>query len=134
MTNRSVLAVALVIGALWLPRMVAQDAGQPSPSGKAKVEIVQTVGCVERRNGQQQTWWLIRAAPPTVSREGVFSRAQIEEARKAPTPGSREFRLVGAADFLDAEGLLRSGDRAIFTQRDQVNATGELREIGRAHV
>jgi hypothetical protein len=35
--------------------------------------------------------------------------------------------LVGVADFLDADALLRFGDRASFTKPDQVNATGELR-------
>ena len=32
------------------------------------------------------------------------------------------------ADFLTPEGLLRSGDRALFTTPEQVNATGELRD------
>jgi hypothetical protein len=41
--------------------------------------------------------------------------------------GTREFQLVGVADFLDAEGLLATGNRADFTSADQVNATGELR-------
>ena len=31
------------------------------------------------------------------------------------------------ADFLDVEGLLASGDRALFTTPEQANATGELR-------
>ena len=127
-TNRLVLAVALVMGTPWSSVMVVQDVGRPSQTGKSKVDVVQTVGCVERRNGQQVTWWLTRAAPPTVTREGVFNRTQIEEAKKALARGSSEFRLVGVADFLDAEGLLKSGDRAGFTKPDQVNATGELRE------
>jgi len=128
MTNGSVLSAVFVIGAAWPPRMLAQDAGQTAVTAKAKVDVVQTVGCVERRNGQQPTWWLTRAAPATVSREGVFNRAQIEEAKKASTLGSREFHLVGVPEFLDADGLLRSGDRARFTKPEQVNATGELRE------
>jgi hypothetical protein len=128
MTNRSVLAAALVIGTLWSSRMIAQRSERPAAGAKAKVEIVQTIGCVERRTGEPPTWWLMRAQAPTVTREGVFNRAQVEEATKAATSGPREFRLVGVADFLDAEGLLRSGNRAQFTKPDQVNATGELRE------
>lgn len=109
---------------------MAQDAGRPAPT-KAKVDVVQTVGCVERRSGSPSTWWLTHAASPMVTREGVFNRTQIEDAKKALAPGSQEFQLVGVPDFLDAEGLLKSGDRAGFTKPDQVNATGELRE-GRA--
>lgn len=128
MTNRSILAAALVSGTLWSPRVAAQNDRQPAASAKPKVDVVQTVGCVERRNGQQATWWLTRAAVPTVSRVGVFNSVQIEEARRTATLGSRDFRLVGVAEFLDAEGLLRSGDRARFTTPEQANATGELRE------
>ena len=126
MTNRSVLAVALAIGALWSPRMAAQTA--EAAKTKVKVEVVQTVGCVERRNGEPATWWLTRAAAPTVTRAGVFNRVQVDEAKKTAAPGTREIRLVGVADFLDADGLLRAGDRARFTKPEQVNATGELRE------
>ena len=126
MTNRLVLAVALAIGTLWSPRMVAQNA--EAAKAKVKVEVVQTVGCAERRNGEPPTWWLTRAAAPTVTRAGVFNRVQVDEAKKTSTLGTREFHLVGVADFLDADGLLRSGDRARFTKPDEVNATGELRE------
>ena len=93
-----------------------------------KVEVVQTVGCVERRKGEPAAWWLTRAAAPTVTRAGVFNRVQVDEAKKTATPGTGEFQLVGVADFLDADGLLRSGDRARFTKPEPLNATGELRE------
>lgn len=126
MTNRSVLAIALAIGALWPSRMAAQTAEAAKP--KVQVEVVQTVGCVERRNGEPATWWLTHAAAPTVTRAGVFNRVQVDEAKKTSTPGTKEIRLVGVADFLDADGLLRSGDRARFTTPEQANATGELRE------
>ena len=93
---------------------------------KPAVEIVQTVGCVERRAGDAE-WWLTRAAEPAVTRAGVFNRDQVDEAR-AQSLGEREFALVGVADFLGAEALLRSFDRASFTTPEQVNATGALRE------
>jgi hypothetical protein len=115
------------MAALWWPSLGAQAAPQSAAKPKPKVDVVQTVGCVERRGGPQPTWWLTRAATPTVSRVGVFNTLQVEEARKTATLGTREFELVGIAEFLDAEGLLRSGDRAAFTTPDQVNATGELR-------
>jgi hypothetical protein len=129
MTNLSIATLALAIGMLSSLRVEAQNTG--AARAKVKVDIVQTVGCVARRNGEPATWWLTRAAVPTVTREGVFNRAEIDEATKTTVPGTREFHLIGVADFLDAEGLLHSGDRAQFTKSDQVNATGELRE-GRA--
>lgn len=99
---------------------------RPAPAAKPAVEIVQTVGCVERRAGDAE-WWLTRAAEPAVTRAGVFNRDQVDEAR-AQSLGEREFALVGVADFLGAEALLRSFDRASFTTPEQVNATGALRE------
>ena len=92
-----------------------------------QVEIVQSVGCAEERAGDSATWWLTRAVDPTVTRAGVFNENQVEEA-KLTELGSGSFQLIGVADFLDAESLLRFGDRAQFTTADQVNATGELRE------
>jgi hypothetical protein len=90
--------------------------------------MVHTIGCVERRNDAAAPWWLTRAAEPTVTKPGVFNRDQIADVEETSALGSRQFQLVGVADFLTPEGLLRSGDRALFTTPDQVNATGELRE------
>jgi hypothetical protein len=97
--------------------------GQARP--KPQVEIVHTVGCVEERSGDTPTWWLARAVDPTVTRAGVFNETQVDSAKSTPL-GSRAFQLIGVADFLDAESLLRFGDRAQFTTPDQVNATGQL--------
>lgn len=127
MTNRAVLAGALAIATLWRPSLDAQSERQSAIRPKPKVDVVQTVGCVEQRDDPQTTWWLTRAATPTVSRPGVFNTLQVEEAKKTAAFGTHAFQLVGVAEFLDAEGLLRSGDRATFTAPDQVNATGELR-------
>ena len=71
--------------------------------------------------------WLTRAAEPTVVRPGVFDETQVEEAQDT-APGSREFQLIGVAEFLDAKSQLEWGDRAQFTTADQVNATNELRK------
>jgi len=125
MTNRTAFSFALAIGILSSAALDAQNSA-PTKT-KAKVDIVQTVGCVSRRDGGS-AWWLTRASAPTVTREGVFNRAEIDDVKKTSVAGTREFHLIGVADFLDAEGLLHSGDRAQFTKTDQVNATGELRE------
>ena len=116
---------ALVLGAIAALSWPAATEGQQRP--EPQVEIVQTVGCVEERGGDPATWWLTRAVEPTVIRAGVFNENQVEEA-KAAGLGSSAFQLIGVADFLDAESLLRFGDRAQFTTPEQVNATGELGE------
>jgi hypothetical protein len=118
MSSRTVLVLAAVIAVSWPAAVAGQD---KSP----QVEIVQTVGCVEQRGGDAPTWWLTRSVEPTVIAAGVFDETQVEEA-KGSTLGTRSFQLIGVADFLDAESLLGFGDRAQFTTRDQVNATGEL--------
>ena len=121
MSNRTALVLGAIAAMLWPATVEGQ--GRPEP----QVEIVQTVGCVEERDGNPAAWWLTRAVEPTVVRAGVFNENQVEEAR-SETSGSRAFQLIGVADFLDAESLLRFGDRAQFTTPEQVNATGELAE------
>ncbi len=102
----------------------ADSQGTAARSGQ--VDIVETVGCVEQRGGPEGAWWLTRSPEPVVSEAGVFNRDQVDEAR-ATALGVKAFELVGIAEFLDSDGLLRSGTRAAFTTPDQVNATGDLR-------
>ena len=129
-TERAVFAVfaVIVIGSLWAPPLVARTQQEPDEREKPQVEMVRTIGCVELRNDASAPWWLTRAAEPTVTRRGVFNSDHIQEIAETAALGSRQFQLVGVADFLTPEGLLRSGDRALFTSPDQVNATGELRD------
>ena len=126
MTSQELALAGLVIAAATLPLSVAAEQRRAASPRKPQAEIVSTVGCVERGAGED-TWRLTRAADPETTRPGVFNTAQVDDARQTAR-GSREFRLVGVADFLTAEGLLRSGDRALFTTPEQINATGELRE------
>ena len=118
--------VLLLAAAVWLAPASTQGQRLAATTGAPAVEIVHTVGCVERRLGEAE-WWLARAAEPTVSEAGVFNDDEVDEAR-AQAFGTDAFQLVGVADFLGAEALLRSFDRSSFTAPDQVNATGELRE------
>ena len=134
MTSRTVIEHALVATVATVATMIAAASPRAGTGQQAtgkttepQVAIVQTVGCVEQRGGDAVTWWLTRAADPTESRAGVFNVNQVDEAKETAL-GSGEFQLVGVADFLTAEGLLRWGDRAQFTSPEQVNATGELRE------
>ena len=123
---RTALTAGLLMAATAFPpaALGGQRAGTRRP--EPQVEFVQTVGCVERRIREESTWWLTRAAEPTVTRAGVFNEVQVGEARGTAL-GDAEFRLVGFADFLTPEGLLNFGDRALFTAPDQINASGELR-------
>ncbi len=120
MTNRTIPVLVAMIAMTW-PASVQGQRSDP------QVEIVRTVGCVELRNDDAPTWWLTRAADPTETRAGVFNENQVGEAKEEAL-GSREFHLIGVAEFLDAESLLRFGDRSQFTTADQVNATNQLRE------
>ncbi len=126
MTIRTILAAALVTATIAPP--IATAAGQRPAARRPKpqVEVVQTVGCVEQRISEETTWWLTRAVDPTASRPRVFNEVEVAEARENTT-GTRQFQLIGVADFLTAEGLLRFGERALFTNPEQINATGELR-------
>lgn len=122
-TNRAAVAVVLIAVGYLPPFAFSQD--EPaSTRTQPQVDIVQTVGCVERRGGNM---WLAGASDPAVIGRGVFNETQVEEARKT-APGTGAFQLIGEAEFLSAEGLLRTAERAVFTTPEQVNATGGLRE------
>jgi hypothetical protein len=106
--------------------LFAQRGRQTNPAEKPAVDVVQSVGCVEHRDGNPETWWLTLAVEPRVVQPGIFSTTQIANARGLPA-GTNTFQLVGVADFLDTEGLLKSGRRREFTTAQNANATGEIR-------
>lgn len=126
-TSRLLCVVALFLAAADWANAGQQPPSAPSAPVKPQVDIVQTVGCIERRGAGGEQWWLIHAAPPTVTREGVFTTRDVEAAKEVRR-GTRDFRLVGEADYLDREQLLRSQNRAEFTRPEQANAAGALRE------
>ncbi len=127
MIKRTAFACGLMVATAWPVAVHGQFGGLTARLKDPKVQIVQTVGCVEQRGDDAGGWWLTRAAEPTVVKPGVFDETQIEEAQNTET-GSREFQLIGAAEFLDAKSQLEWGDRAQFTTAEQVNATNELRK------
>jgi hypothetical protein len=125
MTKRRVLTVLAAIAIGAPSSIAAQLRRQPAGAEKPKVDIVQSIGCAERRNGGPETWWLGRASDPRATAPGVFTVKQVEEARGAAL-GTNLFQLAGVADFLDTEGLLRTGRRAEFTSAETANASGQL--------
>jgi hypothetical protein len=117
--------VAVFIGVAFPWATFAQSPPPPA-SDKPKLDIVQTVGCAERKGSDPATWWLIRAGAPQVVAAGPLSVANVDQAKTAAL-GTSVFRLIGEADFLDAEGLMKAGQRKLFTTAETVNATGQLR-------
>ena len=127
MISRKAVAAGVVILVGGTGVGAAGQRRVPATSEKPKVEIVQSVGCAERKAGSPATWWLARAADATVAQPGVFSVAQVEQA-KSVALGAGTFQLVGFADFLDTAGLLQSGQRAEFTTAENANASAQLKE------
>jgi hypothetical protein len=123
-----VIAASLLV-AVSMPVMAGQQQRdrRTTPQENPTVDIVQTVGCVERRDGNPETWWLARAADTRTTQAGVFSVAQIEAAKALPA-GTNSFQLVGVADFLDIDGLLKTGHRKEFTTPQNANATGTIHQ------
>jgi hypothetical protein len=115
-----------VMALCWSQLFAAQRGRQSNSGEKPAVDVVQSVGCVERRDGNPETWWLTKAVDPRVAQPGIFSTGQIETARGGSL-GANTFQLVGVADFLDTEGLLKAGRRREFTTPQNANATGEIR-------
>jgi hypothetical protein len=124
-TTPAVVAGALVF-VIGLPSAGHAQRGRGATGEKPKVDIVQSVGCAERRSGAPESWWLTRAVDPRVTQPGLFNTNQVDEARKASL-GSLSFQLVGVTDFLTPEELLKSGQRREFTTPETANATGQLR-------
>jgi hypothetical protein len=124
-THRAFPVLACVLALSSVDARAQRNRGNSSGE-KPTVEVVQSVGCVERKQGNPDTWWLSRASEPRVTQPGVFAVSQIDAARRVEL-GSSTFQLVGVADFLDADGLLKSGQRREFTNAQNANATGELK-------
>jgi len=114
-------ALTLAVSVLHAQRGRGHVTG-PAP----KVNIVQSIGCAERRAGNPATWWLTRAAEATAT-ESTFFNANEVEASRTLALGSNAYQLIGVADFLDKDGLLQEGQRSQFTTRDTANASGQLR-------
>jgi hypothetical protein len=127
--HRTVGAAALVAAALFFSPILSgspsanAQRGRGARGDKPTVDIIQTSGCAEQKSN---VWWLTRAGEPRTTTPGIFNSTQVETAKSSPL-GTESFQLVGTADFVDAEELLRSGQRKEFTTPQNANATGQLR-------
>jgi len=94
-----------------------------SSAPKPKVPVVTVVGCANR--AADSTWQLTRATAATEVRQGYFTTSEIEAAKKQPY-GIERYRLVGTAEFVTKEELLKTQQRGEFTRPEVANATGAL--------
>ena len=98
---------------------------EPSEESKPKVPLVSVVGCADRNN--EGAWSLRRATDGTETKRLYTSTKEIEEAR-AKRLGRNRYKLVGTADFVTKEELLKTQQRAEFTRPAVANATGQLQD------
>ena len=120
-----VLTIIFVTSGLYPLGSSGQD--RTNETAVQQVDIVHTIGCVDQRNNAEVSWWLTKAADPTVTEAGPFDTLEVDKARNQDT-GSREFQLIGVAEFVDATAQLAQADRALFTTEEQVNATNDLQQ------
>ncbi len=126
-TARPVISVVLATLGLGFGFSLAVPAQQQRQADitKPTVDLVQSIGCGERKDGNPVTWWLMRATDPKVTQAPFASTKEIEEAKNVAL-GKNTFQMIGVAEFLDVDGLLKQGQRSEFTGRESVNATAQL--------
>jgi hypothetical protein len=113
--------------ALLLVGLTAGVRGQQQESdlSKPKVPIVSVVGCASRT--AEGIWMLTNATEGIESKVLFMSAKEIDEAKKK-TLGNNRYKLLGTAEFLTKEDLLKHGERAEFTRPEVANATGQLQD------
>jgi hypothetical protein len=123
MTGRKAFGVLALVVCGWIAGVRAQQ--QPGDVSKPKVPIVSVVGCASR--AADGTWMLTNATDGIESKVLFMSAKEIEEAKKKAL-GNNRYKLLGTAEFLTKEELLKHGQRAEFTRPDVANATGQLQD------
>lgn len=116
------VSLAMLIGAGGLAASgFAQGA---DPLTAPKVPLVSAVGCATSSGA---TGWTLTSATEGVVVPTPFTSSKEVDAARAMPLGSRTYTLIGTAEFVSVDELLRHGRRAEFTAKDSVNATGQLR-------
>lgn len=119
--RRTLAALALV----WCAAPAIHAQSQQSDLSKPKVPMVSVVGCATR--SAEGTWALTRATDGVETKQLFLNAKEIEEAKKQ-TLGANRYVLLGTAEFLTKEDLLKQGQRADFTRPQVANATGQLQD------
>ena len=120
--HRAFGVLALVVCGLTVDVRAEQ---QQSDLSKPKVPIVSVVGCASRT--AEGTWMLTNATDGIESKVLFMSAKEIDDA-KTKALGNDRYKLLGTAEFLTKEELLKHGQRAEFTRPEVANATGQLQD------
>ena len=119
------LVVAILVA--WLGTSATGIGAQEQIDlNKPTIEIVRAVGCASASSAPGD-WTLTNATEPTVVRSPFTSTTEIEELATEPL-ANKTFKLLGTAEFVSVERLLRQSRRAEFTAGEPANATGTLRD------
>ena len=89
------------------------------------IEIVRAVGCASAGSAPGD-WTLANATEPAGVRSPFKSTTEVEELATEPL-ANKTYKLLGTAEFVSVERLLRRSPRAEFTAGESANATGTLR-------
>jgi len=116
--NWAALLTAVILGGWSWGNAKAQQADPGNPT----VKIIQTIGCA---TVEGTSWFITNATDPAETKTPFTSDSEVSNAKNVPL-GSKRFHLIGVAEFLNVEGLLKQFQRSEFTTREFVNASGQL--------
>ena len=119
-TRRRALACVAVTFAV-MPAVARANGQQPAAAG---TPVVLVVGCARER-AQPHIWDLFQAGAAAASpRPGITTE---EKAQLGARPlGENSYRLIGVADFVDAETSRAIGVRGEILSASRVNTTAML--------
>ena len=129
MNGRTAIGVLALVVCGWPSGISA--AQQQSEVSKPTTPIVSVVGCASRT--AEGTWVLTHATDGTDAKRLFATAGELEEAKTAAL-GNNTYVLLGTADFLTKEELLKHGQRAEFTRPEVANASGQLQDGRRLFV
>jgi hypothetical protein len=99
------------------------NAQEKPDATKPKAPLVSVVGCANRAS--DGTWTLTNATAGVETPRLFTSEKEIAEA-KTTKLGTNRYKLIGVAEFLTKEELLKHQQRGEFTRPEVANATGQL--------
>ena len=123
MKRRRAFGVIALLVCGWTASIHAQQ--RESDLSKPKVPIMIVVGCAAR--SAEGSWMLTNATAGIESKVLFMSAKEIEDAKKTAL-GNNRYKLLGTAEFLTKEELLKNQTRAEFTRPEVANATGQLQD------
>ena len=123
MRGRTAFGVIALLICGWTAGIRAEQ--QENDLSKPKVPLVIVVGCATHT--ADGTWMLTNATDGIESKVLFLSAKEIEDGKKK-TLGNNRYKLLGTAEFVAKEELLKNEKRGEFTRPDVANATGQLQD------